>query len=176
MMGYDRTIWPEPRSPWPSWHLNETLYSPPKTQWNPPSLLELKPGESAEFGLQFTLASAGPRTVDEALVGANRALVKAVPGYVLAADMTSARLYVQPPTGQTVQKVGVTPTGVISVTKSKNKSEDKSSFSALDVKVLNAGWGDVRVAVTFSDGSQLAVHYFAMGRPERFECISIVIL
>ena len=57
--------WPAPRSPTPSWHLSETFLSPPGApprQWNPPSTLTLAPGETRQFAVCFTLATAQPAT------------------------------------------------------------------------------------------------------------------
>ena len=55
--------WPDPRSPTPSWHLNETFLSlpgAPPRQWNPPTTIVLAPGETRHFAVCFTLATPAP--------------------------------------------------------------------------------------------------------------------
>lgn len=68
--------WPNPRSPTPSWHLNETFLSlpgAPPRQWNPPTTIVLAPGETRHFAVCFTLATPAPAAA-AALAAAGGAL------------------------------------------------------------------------------------------------------
>ena len=82
-------VWPDPRSPWPAWRGNETVWTPGVAgrAWNPATTLELRAGETATFALRFILAPAGPRTRDGALAAAGEPVLHAVPGYTLSTDM-----------------------------------------------------------------------------------------
>jgi hypothetical protein len=64
-------IWPEPRSPWPSWgDHGQTVRTnlSEKSHWNPATSKVLKPGESVTLGMRLSACGAGPRTRDAALV------------------------------------------------------------------------------------------------------------
>ena len=82
-------VWPNPRSPWPSWHGNETVWTPGISgrSWNPSTTVDLRANEQISFGLRFVLAAAGPRSRDGALAAAGEPVIHAVPGYTLATDM-----------------------------------------------------------------------------------------
>jgi hypothetical protein len=105
-----KKAWPAPKSPWPSWHLNETVWRPNPRKWHPPSSVVLQPGQSAVYALCFSLAPqaadptglGGPRARDAALAAAGRAVLVGVPGYVVTSEMASAALYVLPPEGATL--------------------------------------------------------------------------
>eukprot|EP00931_Biecheleriopsis_adriatica_P087861 TRINITY_DN62274_c0_g1_i1.p1 TRINITY_DN62274_c0_g1~~TRINITY_DN62274_c0_g1_i1.p1 ORF type:complete len:1083 (+),score=173.21 TRINITY_DN62274_c0_g1_i1:469-3249(+) len=157
----DEKIWTNPKGMWPSWQGTETFSSPPPQQWNPPSSLELKPGETAEFGLKFTLTEKGPRTRDAALETLGRAVVHAVPGYVVTPDMRSAKLFVKPPRGATVTQAHVVPDGIIEL---GAPQKGPGQYVVFSVKGRAAVFQRCRVAVTFSDGTEAAVHYFSIGR------------
>jgi hypothetical protein len=110
-------VWgPDPSSPWPSWWRGEVVHVPgtASAQWLPPSVLELRAGESASFALRFTLAPAGPRSRDAALADAGEPVLSAVPGYTLGTDMDpqSTFLLVSPPAGQAVAGVTADPPSV----------------------------------------------------------------
>eukprot|EP01062_Namystynia_karyoxenos_P073105 TRINITY_DN69953_c0_g1_i1.p1 TRINITY_DN69953_c0_g1~~TRINITY_DN69953_c0_g1_i1.p1 ORF type:complete len:1162 (+),score=302.99 TRINITY_DN69953_c0_g1_i1:74-3559(+) len=156
MEGYDRRVWPDPKSPWPCWQGNQTLDSPPPGQWNPPTSVELLPGDSVEFGLRFTLAEGGPRSRDAALRKLGRAVARAVPGYVVSPDMGNATLHVTPPGGAAVAGVSVDPPGALQMS---------AGGGAFAVRAPGGHFGRCRVAVRFTDGTELAVHYFVIGRP-----------
>lgn len=130
-------------------------------QWNPPTFVELRAGETAEYGLQFSIAAGGPRTRDDQLAKLGRAVVKAVPGYVVSSDMQSAKLFVKPPSRATISSTSVEPAGILSI----SPPSDRSSASGYVAMAVSAtGWGACRASITFSDGSELAIHYFAIGR------------
>eukprot|EP00192_Tetraselmis_astigmatica_P021548 CAMPEP_0117660194 /NCGR_PEP_ID=MMETSP0804-20121206/6838_1 /TAXON_ID=1074897 /ORGANISM="Tetraselmis astigmatica, Strain CCMP880" /LENGTH=270 /DNA_ID=CAMNT_0005466907 /DNA_START=170 /DNA_END=978 /DNA_ORIENTATION=+ len=93
----DTGVWPEPKSPWPSWHSNETFRLKNIQHWNPPTTLDLQPGEEASFALCVVLAEGGPRTRDDDLHSSGVASLHAIPGYVISPDMHDAKVLVLPP-------------------------------------------------------------------------------
>ena len=97
--------WPHPKSPWPSWHLGETVHIPDPShsrQWHAPTSLLLKPGDVKTYALRIALAAGGPRTRDATLLSASRATLHSVPGYVLSPELSDAKLIVELPTGLTL--------------------------------------------------------------------------
>jgi len=159
----DTSIWQNPKGMWPSWQGNETFGNQPPTQWNPPTSLDLKPGESAEFGLKFSLAEGGPRTRDAQLANLGRAVVHAVPGYVVTPDMASAKLLVKPPAGAKVVDASVEPAGIL-VLGNPVAAVGSAGYTEISVSGTVGVFKRCRVAVSFSDGTEAAVHYFSIGR------------
>lgn len=86
-----QAAWPNPRSPTPSWHLNETLWSPTPRQWNPQTTLTIQPGETQQFALCFALARANGSTdaVHATSVGEKRAAIAAALTQVTAASASA---------------------------------------------------------------------------------------
>eukprot|EP00729_Bicosta_minor_P004751 gene4751-35113_t len=76
-------------------------------QWIEPSSTILQPkgspggSDTAEYSLVFSIAST-VRDKDAALSAAGNALVLGVPGYILGADMATAKLLAQPPPGASI--------------------------------------------------------------------------
>jgi len=153
-------MWPEPKTPWPAWHGDQTV---PITDsngvaapWNPPTSLVLAPGESTSFAVHLFPAAKGPRTRDAALAEAGSAVVHAVPGYVVTPEMKTATLFVQPPKGATVKAVAVTNSGLLTASL-KGPAAPDSPFEAIAVQGKSRG--RVSLAVTMSDDTVLTVHY-----------------
>ena len=67
----------------------------PPQHWNPPTTLTLQPGEMASYALRLVLSDGGPRQRADDLVALGAPSVHGVPGYVLATDMTTAKLLVR---------------------------------------------------------------------------------
>ncbi len=107
-------------SPWPSWHGHETIpitdFEGMAAPWNPPTSGTLAAGETRDHAIRLTIAAAGPRTRKYALTKARRSVLHAVPGYVLAPDMTTAKLFVTPPEGVTLQGLNVSAPAVMTAT------------------------------------------------------------
>lgn len=68
----------------PSWHGHETIPITDKAgmaaPWNTPTAGTLKKGESKAYRIRLTMADAGPRTRNNALLKAGRSVLNAVPG------------------------------------------------------------------------------------------------
>ena len=147
-------IWPHPKSPWPSWGDGGATVVVPMTNtthWNPPTSKVLKPGESVTYGMRFTACTAGPRTRDAALKEAGEPVLRAVPGYTLSTEMTTARLFATPASGAgaaTVTGAFSSNTSVLQIAKSATTSATTITFTLKPV-----GRGRARIDVTLSDGS-----------------------
>lgn len=164
-----RTAWPHPKSPWPSWHLDETVYLPNPRQYNPATARVLAPGESAEYALCFSLppraadptGAGGPRARDAGLAAAGRPVIVGVPGYVLGADMTSAALFVLPPAGVTLTAAATDDPTRMAVG-APAPAAGAGGYLRIPVAALSGAIGRARLTLTFSDGSAGSVHYWVL--------------
>ena len=168
-VGYD--AWPESRagkSPWPKWHRDEVFSQPNPQPWNPPTSLELAPGEAVQVALRFRLCKGGPSTRTAALEASGVAVARGVPGYVLSHEMESAKLLVKPPLSHgspvAIAKVKSEPDGALTFGSPLPIVVDAkmSSYQSIAVKASDRAAGQVRVTVTFTDSSVLACHYFVV--------------
>ena len=152
-------VWPEPKSPWPSFRGNETVWLPglaEKRAWNAASVLEMRAGDAATFALRLVMAPEGAmRARDSVFAGAGEPVLHAVPGYTLGTDMTGALLYVTPPRGATLTGAAV-------------KAGQEGTLSAAIggvvagatvVALTPLAAGLARLELSFSDGSKAAAHY-----------------
>jgi hypothetical protein len=178
--------WPHPKSPWPAWHANDTIpvtdFAGIAQPWNDPTSVVLKPGETANFAVQLLLAPRDPRTRDTALATAGKAVMRAVPGYVLSSSMTTAKLYVGCPAGTKVVAVTVSNSTVLtatlvateppstssdtasttsSTTSSSSASARSTSSSSQEaiISVRASVRGRASVSVKFDDGTTAVAHY-----------------
>lgn len=176
--------WPNPLSPWPSWHLHETVHLPNPRQWNPPTSVVINPGEMVDYALCFTLAEGavavaagggsvapsasasasatvtpqtGPRLRDAALAAVGRVVLLSVPGYVLGGDMQGAALYVTPPPGVSI--VNVTLDDPQRLTLGTPTPALDGSIRYPLMPAPNAH-GRARVALALSTGEVASIHYF----------------
>src|SRR5579863_932266 len=73
--------------------------------WNPPTMLELAPGESKTYGLKFLVADE-IRHLEDTLAANQRPVAVGIPGYVIPTDL-DARLFLKYP--KTVKSISVEP-------------------------------------------------------------------
>jgi hypothetical protein len=161
-----RAAWPNPRSPWPSWHLSETVSLPNPRPWNPPTSTVIQPGESVSYSLCFSLPPAdaavgvGPRVRDAGIAAAGRAVIVGVPGFVVASDMDSAALFVLPPSPATLVSATTDDPGVLLV---GAPSAAGGGYVRVPVAGASASsHGRARLVLAFSDGSTAPVHLFVV--------------
>lgn len=162
--------WPEPKSPWPSWHLNQTVWRPNPRPWNEPTSVVLQPGQSVDYALCFSLAPAkadpeglgGPRARDAGLEAAGRAVLIGVPGYVVTSDMASAALYVRPPDGATLTSATTDDPAILSVGAPAALPSSSDGFLRIPVAGQAGQRGPARLVLHFSDGSDASVHYYVL--------------
>ena len=179
----DPSVWPEPHSPWPSWHRNETVHVPDPThrrQWHEPSTLLLQPGESRTYAIRFTLAAAGreaggPAGRDAALREAGRVVLHGVPGFVLAADMSGeggAKLIVERPT-DAIGVASIESSDPTLLSTGAPTAATADAAAALVVRLaVGRGGGRVRLTLTFTDGSVGTAHYLVVPAPSLREHVS----
>jgi hypothetical protein len=118
--------------------------------WNSPSTLILKPGESHEYGLKFTL-SADIRSIEKTLVAASRPVAVGIPGYVVAQDV-DAKLFIN--YKSSVESITVYPEGALTITKLPAL---KSGIKAYQIN--GRTWGRARVTIVYKDGLTQTVYY-----------------
>ena len=163
--------WPAPRSPWPSWHLHETVSRPNPRPWNAPSARVIAPGETASYALCFSLtnneagaptasgAAGGPRALNEALGAAGRAVLVAVPGVVLGGDMASAALFVVPPADAALAAVTSDDPALLTV---GALGALVNGFVRVPLAPAPAAHGRARLTLNFTDGTVGSAHYFVL--------------
>lgn len=157
-------LWPAPHaSPWPCWHGHETVPITDKVgmaaPWNTPTAGTLKKGETKTYAIRFTMADAGPRTRNDALLKAGKSVLNPVPGYVIAPDMTSAKLFVTPPTGGvTLKSIQVSTPSIMTATITAG-ADTGAGAALIQIDVVGVSRGRARLTLVFSDGSENQVHY-----------------
>lgn len=165
--------WPNPRSPWPSWHLHETVYLPNPRPWNPPTQLELSPGEEVSYALCFSLpppvvlpgndseagGEGGPRAINDGLIAAGQPVLLAVPGVIVGADNVNASLFVYPKSGETLSSASSDDPDLLTTGSPVSVG---GGYIKIPIIVAPGAHGRARVVLTFSDGSIASAHYFAL--------------
>ncbi|KAJ5160331.1 uncharacterized protein N7482_007335 [Penicillium canariense] len=117
------------------------------TPWNEPSSKTLKPGQSATYGLRFSVVKSGIRGIQKAVQSTNTPVAIGIPGYVVPVDLT-AQLY------------------VFHTDISKVESEHDAfkiahvSNGTLSLTPTGSVWGRTKVTITYTDGKVQTVHYF----------------
>jgi len=162
-----QAAWPNPRSPWPSWHLAETVVTPsPPRPWNPPSSVVIAPGASASYALCFSLppqaadptGNGGPRARDAGLAAAGRAVLIGVPGTVITND-TGASMFVLPPAGTTLLSAATDDPAVMTVGVPLPAA---GGYMRIPVAGVSGSRGRARLTLNFSDGSVGSAHYYVL--------------
>jgi hypothetical protein len=125
-------------------------------EWNPPTSLTLKPGESKTYGVKFLIANS-IRNIERTLSENRRPVAVGVPGYVLPSDI-NGRLFLN--YAVPVKSFAVEPEGAIKITKS---TQSAKGWAAYDV--AGSGWGRARLTITYADGLVQTIQYF-ITKPE----------
>lgn len=118
-------------------------------QWNPPTVLTLKPGETRTYGLRFLVADE-IRDIERTLATNHRPVAVGIPGYVLPTD-TDARLFLKYP--KPVKSMAVEPAGAIKI----QNDPQSSGWSAYTLR--GQTWGRARMTVTYADGLVQTIQY-----------------
>ncbi|KQR71392.1 DUF5695 domain-containing protein [Pedobacter sp. Leaf176] len=119
-------------------------------QWNTPSSVILKPGETKNYGLQFLLSGTA-RDIETSLVANHKPVALSVPGYVLPKDV-NAKLFIR--YDKKIKSVAVFPVNALSV---KSIGSTKSGWKSYAVK--GAVSGRSRVTITYADGLEQTINY-----------------
>lgn len=124
-------------------------------EWNPPTSLILKPGESKTYGVKF-LISSSIRGIEPTLKKSQRPVAIGIPGYVLPTDI-EGRLFLD--YSKSVQSLAVAPEGSFSIT----ELPGTAGWAAYALQGKH--WGRSRLTVTYRDGLVQTIQYFVT-KPE----------
>jgi hypothetical protein len=119
--------------------------------WNPPTDLNLGPGESKTYGVQLVLADQ-IRGIEQRLVENQRPVAVGIPGYVLPMDV-EGKLFLDYP--WPVQSIAVEPASAITVTEQPPTATGWKAYT-----LAAQTWGRARVTVTYANGTEQTVHYY----------------
>ena len=125
--------------------------------WNPPTMLELAPGESKTYGLKF-LVSDEIRHLEDTLAANQRPVAVGIPGYVIPTDM-DARLFLKYP--KAVKSISVEPAEALTFQPAAATKNGWQSYT-----VHGKTWGRARVDVIYEDGLHQAIQYRVI-KPEQ---------
>lgn len=154
-------IWPRPRSPWPSWgDGGQTVRTnvSRSTHWNVPTSTVLAPGERVTYGIRLSACPGGPRTRDAALAAAGAPLLRGVPGFTISTEMTTAALYVTPPTGVRVAAAAASAPEYLRV----GSVAPPLPSGATRISVGGLRRGRSRLEVRLTDGTVAVAHYLVL--------------
>ena len=126
-------------------------------EWNPPTSLTLKPGESKTYGVKFIL-SPSIHAIEQTLGLNRRPVAVGIPGYVLPTDI-DALLFLKYP--HPVKTLSVDPPDALTITKAATAAQ--AAWSSYNVK--GKQWGRSRLTITYADGLVQTVQYFVT-KPE----------
>ena len=119
-------------------------------QWNVPSSLVLKAGETRRIGLRFVL-SPSIRAIETTLMTAGRPVVVGIPGYVVPTDM-NAWMFVHAPWA--VKAISVFPDGALAVGTAEPVKDGWVKYAITGKKL-----GRARVTLTYTGGGIQTVQY-----------------
>lgn len=119
-------------------------------QWNEPTIITLRRGETRRFGVQFMLAKS-IRAIENTLVANRRPVAIGTPGYVLPEDLPGD-LWVSSP--RPIRSIAAHPAGALEIEAADGK-QDWARY-----RVTGRRWGRSRLTITYQDGARQAIHYF----------------
>lgn len=119
-------------------------------QWNEPTQLVLKPGESRRLGVRF-VSTDDVRHIDDALIRAGQPVAMGVPGYVVPQD-SPATLFLHAPSP--IISIASEPAGALTA------QADGDVDGWKRYKIGGANWGRSRLLVTYADGRVQTINYF----------------
>lgn len=125
-------------------------------QWNNPTSLTLRPGESKRYGLKFVLADS-IRDIEKTLSENQRPVAVGVPGYVLPQDL-EGRLFLK--YNHPVQSLKIEPASAIEIRHDPPTRGGQEAYTLRGKK-----WGRSRLTVTYGDGTEQTIQYFVI-KPE----------
>lgn len=120
-------------------------------QWNEPTFLTLKPGQSAEYGVQFSSVPT-IRKIEEKVAELGHPVAVSLPGTILPMDQ-KGRLFLKYKAEPS--SIIVHPAGALTVKKIKEGSDAWQSYSVEGKK-----WGRARLTITYKDGTLQTASYY----------------
>ncbi len=124
--------------------------------WNPPSLLNLAPGESKTYGVKFLLSDSIP-DIEKTLAANDRPVAVGIPGYVLPQDI-DARLFLK--YRRAIRSMSVEPVGAIAIQKDSHMPGGWQGF-----RLKGRTWGRSRLTIRYENGLEQTISYFVI-KPE----------
>lgn len=119
-------------------------------QWNKPTSVILKSGETRSYGLKFLL-SGTVKNIEGTLIANNRPVAMSIPGYVLPQDV-DAKLFVKYNKG--IRSITIEPKKSLTV---RAAPSAKGGWKAYVVK--GNTWGRARLSITYDDGLIQTINY-----------------
>jgi hypothetical protein len=120
------------------------------TQWNTPTSIILKPGETKTYGLEFILSGTA-QTTESTLIANKRPVAVSVPGYVLSMDV-NAKLFINYP--KKVRSIKSSPDQALIV---QTLPVTKNGWKTYTVK--GNLWGRAKLSITYEDGLEQTINY-----------------
>ena len=121
-------------------------------QWNTPTSLTLKPGESRSFGLRL-LVSDEIKNIEKTLAANDRPVAVGIPGYIVPMDL-DAKLFLNAGKRK-VKSVRAEPAGALVAT-----AATPTKSGQLQYVVSGKKWGRSRLTIDYDDGSAQTIHYY----------------
>lgn len=121
-------------------------------QWNTPTSVTLKPGESRTYGLRF-LVSDEIRNIEKTLAAHDRPVAVGLPGYIVPMDI-EAKLFLNAGKRK-VTTVRSEPAGALAITPGAATKGGHVQYTVQGKK-----WGRARLTVDYSDGTAQTIHYY----------------
>jgi len=119
-------------------------------QWNNPTSVLLKPGETVSYGVRLILADS-LRDIENTLTAAERPVAVGIPGYVVPSDV-NAKLFLR--YGRKVSEMKVEPEGALEI---RDGGINAKGWKEYDIR--GRKWGRARLTVTYEDGLTQTVSY-----------------
>ena len=119
-------------------------------QWNKPTSILIKPGETKTYGLQFILTGTA-KNIESKLIENHRPVAMSVPGYVLPQDV-DARLFLK--YVKKVKSLTMFPANALTI---KSLGTTKNGWKSYAVK--GNLWGRARLNITYEDGLEQSINY-----------------
>ena len=136
------------------WMVHSKAYSEKEwkgvNQWNTPTSVVLKPGETRSYGLKFLLAD-DLKSVENKLAEEKRPVAVGVPGYVLPKDV-DGKLFLK--YDKKIRTLTVNPENALSIEKS---GVSEKGWNVLQVK--GNTWGRSVLSITYEDGLEQTINY-----------------
>lgn len=119
-------------------------------QWNTPTSIFLKPGESRSYALQFILSGTA-KDIESKLIENKRPVAISVPGYVLPKDV-EGKLFIN--YAKKIKTIQVQPENALKIVASGSTKNGWKSYA-----VKGNTWGRARLSITYEDGLEQSINY-----------------
>lgn len=119
-------------------------------EWNPATMIVLRPGEERTVGLRFLVADS-IRSIEKTLAENQRPVAVGIPGYILPQDI-DASLFLKYP--KPVKTLIVEPAGAIEV-----RADGETEHGWQRYALRGKQWGRARLTITYADGLVETVQY-----------------